>query len=108
MIVKKRTKNVHQFEIKNWKKTIDSYLALVHPLPDAPHIAKSLKALFSSWYLTLFHERDCLSLLHTLRNNSDGFIVLTPILEFTKFVKTNKIGMFLDLLSLSLGTCVVF
>ena len=93
---------------KKLKKTIDSYLALVNPLPDAPHIVKSLKAFFSNWYLTLFYERACLSFLHTLRNNSAGFIVLKLIRESTKFLKANKIGMFLDLLSLSLGTYVVF
>ena len=97
-------------------------------------------------YLTLFHERGCLSFSHTLRNKSDieemkimknlirknnyvrneyrqdpiavlklsdekvlkymketGFIVQTVIPESTKFVQTNRIGMFLGPLSLSLG-----
>ena len=56
---------------KTEEKTIHPYLALVGTLPDAPHLAKSLKASFSNWYLTLFNELGCLSFLHTLSNKSD-------------------------------------
>ena len=143
---RREQKNVHKFEKKTEEKTTDPYLPLVNSLQDAPYLVKSLKASFSSLYLTLFHERGCLSFSHTLRNKSDieemkimknlirknnyvrneyrqdpiavlklsdekvlkymketGFIVQTLIPESTKFVQTNRIGMFLGPLSLSLG-----
>ena len=142
---RREQKNVHQFEKKTEEKTTDPYLPLADSLQDAPYLVKSLKASFSSLYLTLFHERGCLSFSHTLRNKSDieemkimknlirknnyvrneyrqdpiavlklsdekvlkymketGFIVQTVITESTKFVQTNRIGMFLGPLSLSL------
>ena len=50
---------------------IDLNLSLISPLPDCPHLGKSLKAYFSNWYLKLDDERSNLSFLYTLRNSSD-------------------------------------
>ena len=52
------------------ENAIDPYLSLLSPLPDPPHLGKSLKASFSNWLLQFTDERGCLSLLHTLRNKS--------------------------------------
>lgn len=51
--------------------TIDNDLALLVPLPDCPHIGKSLKASFANWFLKLGDERRNLAILRTLRNKSD-------------------------------------
>ena len=51
--------------------TIDPDLALSSPLPDPPHVGKSMKASFSNWYLKLGSERGNLCILNTLRNRSD-------------------------------------
>ena len=53
------------------KKILIRIFPVAGPLPDTPHLAKSLKASFSNCYLTLFNERGCLSFLHTLRNKAD-------------------------------------
>ena len=50
---------------------IDPNLSLLSPLPDCPHLGKSMKASFSNWYLKLDDERSNLSFLYTLRNSSD-------------------------------------
>ena len=55
-------------EIENG--TFDPHICLAVPLPDAPHLGKSLKASFSNWFLQLSNERGCLAFLHTLRNRS--------------------------------------
>ena len=55
---------------KNEAKTIDPNVSPLSPLPDQPHLGKSLKASFSNWMLKLFDESGCLSFLHTLRNKS--------------------------------------
>ena len=49
-------------------KKIDPNLSLLSPLPDPPHLSKSVKSSFSNWMLKLFDERGCLSFLQTLRN----------------------------------------
>ena len=46
-------------------------LSLMSPLPDWPHLEKSMKASCSNWYLKLDDERINLSFLYTLRNSSD-------------------------------------
>ena len=51
--------------------TIDSDLALLVPLPDCPHVGKSLKTSFANWFLKLGNERGNLVILRTLRNKSD-------------------------------------
>lgn len=51
--------------------TIDNDLALLDPLPDCPHVGKSLKASFANWYLKLGNERGNLAILRTLRNKAD-------------------------------------
>ena len=51
-------------------ETIDPLLSLVVPLPDSPHLEKSLKASFSNWYLKLLDERGWLSFLYKLRNKA--------------------------------------
>ncbi|KAL9966337.1 hypothetical protein ACROYT_G024391 [Oculina patagonica] len=51
--------------------TIDNDLALLVPLPDCPHVGKSLKASFANWFLKLGNERGNLAILRTLRNKSD-------------------------------------
>lgn len=52
-------------------KTIDKDLYLLVPLPDCPHVGKSLKANYSNWFLKLGNERGNLAILRTLRNKSD-------------------------------------
>ena len=43
----------------------------ISPLPDCPHLGKSMKASFSNWYLKLDDECSNLRFLYTLRNSSD-------------------------------------
>ena len=50
---------------------INPAFSLLSPLPDCPHLGKSLKASFSNWYLKLQNERGCLSFLYTLRNKAN-------------------------------------
>ena len=38
-------------------KKIDPNLSLLSPLPDPPHLSKSVKSSFSNWMLKLFDER---------------------------------------------------
>lgn len=70
-------------------KTIDPYLSLLTPLPDPPHLGKSLKASFSNWFLKLLDERGCLSFLHTLRNKSgvEEMRTLKTLLPKNDYVK---------------------
>ena len=51
--------------------TVNPYLVFLLPLPDAPHIDKSIKASFSNWHLKLFGEKGCLAFLYTLRKKAD-------------------------------------
>ncbi len=53
------------------EKTIEEDLCLLVPLPDCPHVGKSLKASYSNWFLKLGNERGNLAILRTLRNKSD-------------------------------------
>jgi hypothetical protein len=39
-------------------------------LPDAVHVAKSLKCSQHNWYIILRNQRACLSVVRTLRNSS--------------------------------------
>ena len=52
-------------------ETLDSDLALLAPLPDCPHVGKSLKASFANWFLKRGNERGNRAILSTLRNKSD-------------------------------------
>ena len=56
-------------QISNGK--INSNLSLISPLPDCPHLGKSMKESFSNWVLKLDDKRSYLSFLYTLRNSSD-------------------------------------
>ena len=49
----------------------DPDLAFLSVLPDCPHVANSIKAAFSIWWLKCRGERINLSLVRTLRNRSN-------------------------------------
>ena len=50
---------------------IDPNLSLLSPLPDCPHLGKTMKASFTYWCLKMDDARSNLSFLFTLRNSSD-------------------------------------
>lgn len=49
----------------------DPELAFLSILPDCPHVGKSMKAVFSNWWLKCRNERINLAAIRTLRNRSD-------------------------------------
>ena len=49
---------------------INREFVLLTPIPDAPHVGKSLKAEFSNWYLKLGNERSNITTIRSLRNKS--------------------------------------
>ena len=55
-------------EIK--QSRINPEFALLTPIPDALHVGKSLKAVFSNWYLKLGNERSNIAIIRDLRNKS--------------------------------------
>ena len=71
---------------------IDPNLSLLLPLPDCPHLGKSMKASFSNWYLKLDDERSNLSFLYTLRNSSDKeeMQIIKKLLPKNDYVKDRQ------------------
>ena len=49
---------------------INPEFALLTPIPDAPHVRKSLKAGFSNWCVKLGNEKSNIAVIRSLRNKS--------------------------------------
>lgn len=52
-------------------KTIDPALEYLSFFPDSVHVGKSLKCSFCNWFILLNGERGCLSVIQTLRDDSN-------------------------------------
>ena len=52
-------------------KTIDPALEYLAFFPDSVHVGKSLKCSFCNWFIILNGERGCLSVIQTLRDDSN-------------------------------------
>ena len=64
-------KAIEQVLSSKQEKTIVPAYALVHALPDAVHVSKSVMASFANWFILTNQCRCSLAILMTLREASD-------------------------------------
>ena len=65
---------------------INQEFVLLTPIPDAPHVGKSLKAEFSNWYVKLGNEISNIAITRDLRNKSTSKVQT----EIRKYLPKNN------------------